>query len=101
MEPVAAVIIDKGVKKAKAGFILGLVGILAWLLPIVGLPVTLCGIVFSAMGLSSSARGKARAGLILSVIFLVLTILNAIAGAALQVVSEKNEAALQETQQGI
>ncbi len=101
MEPVAAVVVDKGAKRAKVGFILGLVSILAWLLPIIGLPVTVCGIVFSSMGLSSTARGKARVGLILSIIFLILTILNGIVGASMAVVAEKNETAIQETEQGI
>ncbi len=97
MEPAAVVVVDKGAKRAKIGFILSLVSIFAWFIPIVGFPVTVCGIVFSSMGLSSIARGKARVGLILSIIFLVLTILNAIVGASLAVVMEKNESALQET----
>lgn len=70
-------------KAAKTGFVLGLVGIVAWLIPIVGLPVTIIGIVKSSNGLDSPARGKAVAGLVLSIVFLLLTIVNAGAGAYL------------------
>ena len=92
MEPVVAVVVDRGAKRAKAGFILGLVSILAWLLPVIGLPVTICGIVFSGLGLSSGARNKAVIGLTLSIIFLIVTLLNSIVGASMAVILDKNEA---------
>ena len=66
--------------KAFIGFILGLCSIIAWFLPIIGLPVTVIGIIFSSLGLSSAKRGQAVAGLILSIIFLVVTVINSIAG---------------------
>lgn len=74
--------------QAKTGFILGLCAILGWLLPIVGFPLTITGLVFSGMGLSrasTSGVGRAQAiwGLILNIAFLVLTIINAVAGAVL------------------
>ncbi|MDD3481219.1 MAG: hypothetical protein PHW75_03310 [Patescibacteria group bacterium] len=69
-------------KKAKTGFILGLVSIIAWLLPLVGYPVTITGIVFSALGLKAkNKKGLAIAGLVLSILFLVVTLINSIAGA--------------------
>ena len=71
-------------KKAKAGFILGLVSIVAWFIPIIGFPVTVCAIVFSSLGLKSVPNhGKAVAGLILGIIFIVITMINAILGAAI------------------
>lgn len=68
---------------APVGFILGLVSIVAWILPLAGYPVTICGIVFSTKQLKSenkSARTMAITGLILSIVFLVFTLINSIAG---------------------
>ena len=71
-------------KKAKAGFILGLVSIVAWIIPLIGLPVTICAIVFSSLGLKSKANhSKAVAGLILGIVFVVLTLCNSIVGAVM------------------
>jgi len=67
--------------KATAGFVLGLVGVLAWILPIFGLPINVTGLVLSAQSLSYSKRGLAVAGLTLSIIGTVLTIINASIGA--------------------
>lgn len=73
---------SNGGKESKAfiGFILGLCSIIAWFLPIIGLPVTVIGIIFSSLGMNSAKRGQAVAGLILSIIFLVVTLVNSIAG---------------------
>lgn len=69
---------------AVGGYTLGLISILSWLLPLVGYPVTICGIVFSSKGLASKTNAKkAKTGLILSIIFLVLTITNSIMGVIL------------------
>lgn len=66
------------------GFILGLCSIAAWLLPLLGYPVTICGIVFSAKGLKPNKnRGKAIAGLTLSIIFLFITLINSALGVLL------------------
>jgi hypothetical protein len=69
--------------KALAGLVLGLVGLFAWCLPIVGLPVGVIGIVMGAKGLKSNRRGMAMAGLILSSICVVLALVNAAIGAYL------------------
>lgn len=72
---------EKTDKNAVVGFILGLIAIVAWLIPLFGYPVSICGIVFSAKGLKSPTnKGKAIAGLVLSIIFLILTLCNSIAG---------------------
>ncbi len=69
-------------KNANTGFILGLVSIIAWIIPLFGYPVTICGIVFSSKGLKSTTnKGKATAGLVLSIIFLIATLFNSIIGA--------------------
>ncbi len=81
---------EKTDKHAKVGFILGLVSVAAWFLPIVGFPVTICAIVFSSLGLKSTTRhGKALTGLILGIVFLVITLINSIAGAVLAVYSQQ------------
>lgn len=74
---------DKKATFGMIGFILGLVSIIAWYIPLIGFPVTVCGIIFSGLGLNSSNRGKAIAGLTLSIIFLVVTLINSIMGAIL------------------
>jgi len=72
---------DKADKNALVGFILGLVSIIAWLIPLFGYPVCICGIVFSSKGLKSSInKGKAVTGLVLSIVFLVFTFINSLAG---------------------
>lgn len=74
---------DKKATKAIIGFILGLISIIAWFIPLFGFPVTICGIVFSSMGMNSNNKGKAVAGLTLSIIFLVVTFINSVAGAVI------------------
>ena len=66
--------------KAMVGFVLGLVGIIAWFLPIIGFPVTVLGIIFSSLGINSLNKNKAIAGLILSIIFLIVTLINSFLG---------------------
>ncbi len=69
-------------KYAVVGMVLGLVSIIAWLIPLFGYPVTICGIVFSAKGLNSQQnKGKATVGLIFSILFLIVTLINSILGA--------------------
>ncbi len=69
--------------KATTGFVLGLIGIVAWFIPLVGFPVTITGLVFSVKGLNSAKKGLATAGLVLNIIFLVLTTINCAYGAYL------------------
>lgn len=72
---------NKNSVRALIGFILGLCSLVAWYIPIIGFPVTILGIIFSAFGINSNRKGMAIAGLILSIIFFVITIINSIAGA--------------------
>jgi len=68
-------------KKANVGFILGLISLIAWIIPLFGYPVTICGIVFSSKGLKSNTKKSfATVGLVLSIIFLVLTVFNSFLG---------------------
>ena len=73
--------VNKSDKSSLVGFILGLVSIAAWIIPLFGYPVTICGIIFSAKGLKSiNGKGKAIAGLILSITFLIASFINSIIG---------------------
>jgi len=72
---------EKSDKNAIVGFILGLVAIVAWFIPLFGYPVCICGIIFSAKGLKSKInKGKAITGLVLSIVFLVFSFINSMAG---------------------
>jgi len=71
--------------KANTSMALGLVGIVAWFLPIIGLPVTITGLVFGIRARHSSARGKAITGIVLCSIFLTVSVVNAALGAYLRV----------------
>lgn len=73
-------------KYAQIGMILGLVSIVTWLLPLVGYPTTILAIIFSSKGLNDDAnKGKAITGLVLGIIFLILTLINSIVGAVLAI----------------
>ena len=63
--------------------VLGIVGLLAWLLPIIGLPITIVGLVLGVKGRRSDLRGMATAGFVLSIIGLTFTVINATVGAVL------------------
>ena len=71
---------DKKSAQGMVGFVLGLIGIIAWFLPIIGFPVTVLGIIFSSLGINSLNKNKATVGLILSIIFFILTLINSFLG---------------------
>ncbi len=77
---------EKKDKDASTGLILGLCSIAAWFIPLIGYPVTICGIVFSSKGLGSKTKkASAIAGLVLSIVFLIVTLINSILGALMNV----------------
>ncbi|KPL82937.1 hypothetical protein SE15_10950 [Thermanaerothrix daxensis] len=65
---------------AVASLVLGLITLLAWCLPICGAPLAIAGIITGILGLNSTSRGMAIAGLILSGLGLVLAIVNSVVG---------------------
>lgn len=69
--------------KAVASLVLGIVGLVAWCLPIFGLPVTIIGLVMGIQGRKSSNASLAIAGIVLSSIGLALSVLNGAWGAYL------------------
>lgn len=73
--------ISKG--KCIASLVLGILGLIFWLVPLFGFPIALAGLILGAMERKKGARGMATAGFVLSIIGLVLTIVNSAAGAYL------------------
>ena len=73
--------------RAVASLILGLVSIVTWPFPIAGYITTILAIVFATKGRHSEKKGMATAGLVLGIIFLVVTLLNSILGAVLGVLA--------------
>lgn len=71
--------------KAVASLVLGLVGIVAWIIPLCGYPVTIVGLVMGIKGLNSEKRNMAIAGIVLCIIFLIACIINSVIGAIIGV----------------
>lgn len=69
--------------KAEISFILGILSLFGWLLPIVGLPLSIISLIFGVKGLKSSKIKRAKIGIILSIAGLILSIINAAYGAYL------------------
>jgi len=69
--------------KATASLVLGIIGLIAWFLPLIGFPVTITGLVLGIKGMKSIKRDKAVAGVVLCIIGLVATIVNSAIGAFL------------------
>jgi hypothetical protein len=63
--------------------VLGILNLCAWFVPICGGPLAIVGIILGVLGLNSSRRGMAIAGIVLSGIALLLAIINAAFGAYL------------------
>lgn len=61
---------------AIASMVFGIVSLFAWLLPICGLPIGSTGVILGVLGLNSSRRGMAIAGIIMCGIGLIGTIIN-------------------------
>ena len=69
--------------KAIASMVLGIIGLFAWFLPIIGLPVTITGLVLGIKGKNSANRGMAIAGIVMTIMGLTLSVINAALGAYL------------------
>ena len=66
-----------------ASLILGCCSCLAWLIPIIGFPITVAGMITGILGLTSSKRSFSIIGMVLSGIAFCITLMNSISGAAL------------------
>ena len=73
--------VKRGGGKATAGMIMGIAGLILWLLPILGIPNCIIGLILSIKGMNSSKPVSAKVGLILNIIGIVVAIINASIGA--------------------
>ena len=71
--------------KAVASLVLGIIGLFAWIIPLVGFPVTIVGIVMGGIGMKSQHPGMAIGGLVMSIIGLIATVINAFLGALMAI----------------
>ena len=69
--------------KTTAGFVLALVSLITWIIPLFGLPTSIIGLVLSINGRIETKSGMALAGIIISIISLIFTICNSLAGVLL------------------
>ena len=69
--------------KTTAGFVLALVSQITWIIPLLGLPTSIIGLVLSINGRIETKSGMALAGIITSIISLIFTICNSLAGVLL------------------
>lgn len=69
--------------KSIASLVLGIFGLFAWLIPLLGFPVTIVGLILGISGSKKGSRGIAIAGIVICIITLVLTIINSAIGAYL------------------
>lgn len=75
-----AVVEKPGSGKAMASLILGVVGLVAWFIPLFGLPICVTGLVLGANATKSPKGKLAVAGIVLCGIALVFTLVNMGAG---------------------
>lgn len=68
---------------AIAALIVGIINLCGWILPICGLPLGIVAVVLGVLGIKSSKRTLAIAGIVLGGLTILLTIVNAIAGVLL------------------
>ena len=66
--------------KSIASFVLGLVGIIAWILPLIGYPVTITGLILGCTARKNEKNAFSLTGIILSSITLGITLINSIMG---------------------
>ncbi len=82
-QPYPPPVLEPGRGQALAGVILGGIGLIAWLLPLIGYPVSITGLVLAIRGRRSfSRRTMATVGMILCIIALVLTVISSFIGIA-------------------
>lgn len=60
---------------AMASIILSVIGLFAWLIPIIGLPVSTIGLLLGLRAINGTKKGTAWAGIVMSILGLILSIL--------------------------
>ena len=62
---------------ATAGLVLGIISLVAWLIPLISLPVCIIGLIQSIRGVKSQNRAAANGGIVMNIIGMVATIVHA------------------------
>lgn len=70
----------KSSDKATASLILGIISLVAWLLPLIGYPVSIVGLCLGIYNVKKEKNTFSKVGIILSAIGLGITAINSIAG---------------------
>ncbi len=70
-------------QKANGTLILGIISLIAWVIPLFGYPVSIVGIVMGVKALKSEKSTFAKVGLILSCIGLLACLVNSVMGVVL------------------
>lgn len=81
MEPMYEPQNSKGNGKAVASLVLGIIGLIAWIIPIIGAPINIVGLVMGIKNRTGKNKGLAIAGIVLCIIGLIATIVNGAIGA--------------------
>lgn len=74
------VVVHNPTDKAMVSLVMGIIAVLGLLSPIVGVACGIIGIATGAVGIKSTAKGRAVAGIVLSIVFLTLSVINWVAG---------------------
>lgn len=72
--------IDKYNQKAISSFIIGLFSMIAWLIPLIGLPLSITGLVFGFQGRLSTNKGMSISGIVLGIVGIILSLSEYILG---------------------
>lgn len=65
---------------AVASLVLGIIGLIAWIIPLVGFPIAITGLVLGIIGIKKGGKGMAIAGIVLASICLIATTANSAIG---------------------
>ena len=71
---------ENQIKKSKSPIILGVISCIAWFFPLIGLIISILGIIMSSKKIKEFSCKAYKIALALNIIGLVLTIINSIAG---------------------
>lgn len=67
-------------EKAKICMTLGIISLITWIIPLIGYPVSIVGLIISILEIKETETKKAYKALTLNIIGLILTIISSIIG---------------------
>lgn len=75
--------LDKNLFKSKFSLVFGITGFIAWILPLLGYPISIFGLILSCSSKKKERNNYNRFGFIFSLIALFLTLANSIVAVVL------------------